>query len=119
MNLYKNLNVLLVALVALTLSTSSLAKSDSTKQTAGLDKQFAKADTENTGRISKKQAFKAKMYEVDRYFFDMDANGDGWLTLEELKTWKSNPVRNAPRPRGDKLDRFVPGDQNRLNTTPQ
>jgi len=73
----------------------------------GLDAQFAKADTDKVGKITKKQSFKAGMYEVDRYFFDMDTDIDGYVTLAELKAWKANPVRTSPPPRGDKLDRKV------------
>ena len=74
---------------------------------------FIKADKTMTGRLTKKQAFQAGMYEVDRYFFDMDTDIDGYVTMDELKAWKAKPVRTSPRPRGDKLDRFVAGDANR------
>jgi hypothetical protein len=86
------------------------AKSAKSSRSKSLEAQFAAADVDKVGKISKKQAFKAQMYEVDRYFFDMDTDIDGYVTLLEIKTWKANPIRTAPRPRGDKLDRFVDGD---------
>jgi hypothetical protein len=86
------------------------AKQPSAKAQQNLAATFAKADVDKAGKLTKKQAFNAKMYEVDRYFFDMDTNIDGYVTLEELTRWKASPVRTAPRPRGDKLDRFVDGD---------
>ncbi len=103
-----------LALVPLGAASAKEDKASSKKTSAAsYERQFAKADTEGKGQISKKQAFKAQMYTVDRYFFDIDANGDGWLTLAELKAWHANPVMTAPRPRGDKLDRFVAGDETR------
>lgn len=92
-------------------SKGNAAKGSRAQQ--GLAAQFAKADVDKAGKITKKQAFNAKMYEVDRYFFDMDTDIDGYVTLDELTKWKANPVRTAPRPRGDKLDRFVDGDGKR------
>lgn len=85
-------------------------KRQTSKQVSSQALSFAKADVDKVGKLTKKQAFNAKMYDVDRYFFDMDTDIDGYVTLDELNRWKANPVRTAPRPRGDRLDRFVAGD---------
>ena len=77
---------------------------------SGQGRSFAQADVDKTGKLTKKQAFNAKMYDVDRYFFDIDTDIDGYVSQTELRAWKANPVRTAPRPRGDRLDRFVAGD---------